>query len=320
ARYRSEWESTDLQYRQALADVALEAARDYYGVLKAESDLRSRQRALTGALSYQALVHSKIDAGRAKPADAEAVEIQVAQAQSGVVAAHGALKLAGFALNRELGRPLDEPISIKAEGEPQPSMESLTDDLALARRNRPELQRLEASLRAAIAAESLVRTENQPSLSVRGQVTEQTPSAFTAEHYYGASLQLEIPILGSGKFRDDKAEAAARSEQVRSELANARSEIDLAVAAARQQVKDAGRSLQLAELQRRAAADTLVVAEKAYEVGKGTVLDVQAARREAADAGDRASLAEYDLQMAAVQLRYSLGELVSDSTQTENGA
>lgn len=306
-RYAAQSAIATQDYRKALADLALSVRKAYLDVQKAESGVRQAQDGVDAAVRYQALVMRQVAAGVAKPVDAATVKAQVAEAQSGLTTATGGLMLARLNFNRTLGRPLETPVELEAS----PALPEVPDSpqaaIETAYRHRPELRGLEENLRAARAGISLAKTQSQPALSVRGQVTEQTPSAFLHEHYASASLLLRWPLLDGGKTRLDTREARAHAARVAALQEDARQGIALDVTQAWQQMRDAKARIALAVAQREGATSTQTVAEKAYEVGRGTVQEVQAAQRETRTARERELQAEYDLRAASADFLHAQG-------------
>jgi outer membrane protein len=306
-RYEAEAALAVEEYRRTLAEVALSVRKAYVDVLRAEAGVQMAQDGMEQAARYQQVVQKQIDAGVAKPIDAETVRAQVVEATGGLHKAQGGLELARQAFNYALGRPLLTPFALEAPG-PLPLVPDSPDTaIAYAQQGRPELITLELNLRLAQAGVSLARTQSQPIITARGQFTEQTPTALLHEHYYGATLEVRFPLLDGGKTRQDTREAQSQVERVKAERDQARQGIELAVRKAWQTMRDANDSILLTGQQRESQEKTLVVALKAYEVGQGTVLAVQAAQREARNARESEMQATYDLYAAAADFAHAQG-------------
>ncbi|HZT42650.1 MAG TPA: TolC family protein [Chthonomonadaceae bacterium] len=306
-RYAALSLAAEIDYRKTLADLAQTVRKAYLDVLRAESGVRAAQDGLAAAQQLQQLVQRRIEAGQAKPVDAETAQAQVAEAQAGLTQAEGELALARLAFNRALGRPLAAPVNV-APLENAPAVPASPDAaVAAALKGRPELALLEQNLRAARAGVALARAEGQPALNLRGEVAEQTPRAFIHEHYAAATLEMRWPILDGDKTREDTREANAEARRLEALLEDARQGIALEVTQAWQSMRAAQDRIALAQAQQRGAEATETVAEKAYEVGRGTILDVEAAQREVRAARERALQATYDLLQAAADFDHAQG-------------
>jgi outer membrane protein TolC len=73
-------------------------------------------------------------------------------------------------------------------------------------------------------------------------------------------------------------------------------------------MREARDGITLSRVQREGAEAAQTVAEKAYEVGRGTAIEVQAAQRETRAARGAEIRALYDLQTAAAEFLYAQGE------------
>ena len=208
------------------------------------------------------------------------------------------------------GKGRSGPIALEPLPEP-PIPDSPNAATAQAVRNRPELKILALSVEAAKAGVSLASAQSRPVVSARGQITEQTPSAFLHEHYAAATLEIKWPILDGGKTRLDTQEARAQLGRLEALMTEGLLAIELDVVQAWNKMREAKDRIILAQTQRAGAESTAIVAVKAYEIGRGTVIEVQSAQREVRLAGERELQATYDLQTAAAEFDYAQGKLLT---------
>ncbi len=318
-RYAAEAVAADQSYNKALSDLALSVRKAYLLVLEAESGVRTAQDGLVAATRYEALVQRQIAAGIAKPVDADTVRAQVVEAQAGLGKAEGGLKQARSNFNYILGRDLDTPFVL----EPITSLPEIpnTADAAVgvALRSRPELSLLEQNLRVAQAGVSLARVQTQPALVARGQLTEQTPTALVHEHYAAATLELRWSLLDGGKARQDTREARLQTQRIEAELEHTRQGIALEVRQALQQMQDSRAQIDAARAQQQGLEHTLQVAEKAYESGRGTLLEIRNAQREVRNARERELGALYDLYNALADFDHAQGIDIPVGNRPEMG-
>jgi outer membrane protein len=314
-RYAAESAVAEQEYSMTLADLALAVRKAYLNVQRAESGLRAAQDGLDAAQRYQALVQRQITAGVARPVDSDTVQAQVVEAQAGVRRAEGGIKLAHFNFNRMLGRPQDTPFTLEPIAAPPPVPDSPDAAIAIALRSRPELLTLEQNLRAAQAGISLARVQTQPSLGLRGQLTQQTPTALVHENYAAATLELRWSLLDGGKVRQDVREARAQVERLTALQEDAREGISLEVRTAWQKMVDARTQVASAHEQQEGLQKAAQVAEKAYEVGRGSVVQVQEAQREVRTAHGRELDALYALYEAALDFTHAQGQDLTDTLE-----
>ena len=310
-RYTAQLLVADLDFRTAVSAVALAVRRAYIDLLRAVEGVRAAKDGVDEALRYQRLVERQISSGVSKPIDAQTVEAQVAEAQVGLESTEGQLSLAKFNFNRLLGRPMRAAVSASEMAAVPETAATPDEAIARALHKRPELLILEQNLAAAWAGVSLAKAQAMPTVTARGQATEQTPNVFQHEHYYAATLEIRLPLLDGGKSRQDVREAKAQADRIVALRDDARQGIELETLQAWEKVRAARANIVRSATQRRGLEATSNVAVKAYEVGRGTVIEVQAAQREVRRARGLELSAIYDLQTAYSDLLYSQGDILT---------
>ncbi len=309
-RYQSQLSIADLVFFKAMNDLAHSVHKAYIDALKADSGLKISQEGVEAALSFEKLVLKQIETGRAKPVDAETVKAQVAEAETGRTQAEGGLALARLNLNRLMGIPLTSALELAMISEavfvpdsPEPAIEN-------ALKNRTDLLSIREGIKSAKAGISLSQTQLQPILSLRGQLSEATPSAFQHEHYAAATLEIRLPILDGGKSRFDAQEARAQASKLEATIEEAKSGIQLEVRQAWLKLKETQAYITQSQVQQNGMEATERVAAKAYEVGHETVIEVRNAQREVRLAKERQRIARFELLAADAEFRYAQGLLL----------
>ena len=308
-RYAAQSGAVSADYRREISALALAVRKAYLDVLRAESGLRDANDGLKAAQDFQVLTETQIAAGLAKPVDAQTAKAQTAEAQSGVTLAESGLTLARMNFNRFIGRPLSAEVVLEPLADAPPVPEKPDAAIALALKSRPELQSLAQNLAAATAGISLAKTQNQPSLSVRGTAIEQTQTAFLPQHYAAATLEIRWNVFDGGRTRLDTQEAKAQSQRLQALLEDTRQAITLDVMQAWEKLRDTQSQIAAAETRLTAAQSAETVADTAYQVGRGTLLEAQAAQREVRTARERLTRARYDLLSADADFDHAQGNL-----------
>ncbi len=305
-RFAAQQIAADEELRKSQSELVLEVSRAYFNLLKAEAGVQTAQSGMEFSLRYKTLVQEQIRAGVAKPVDTETAEAQFAEAQTGQIRAQNGLRLAQMNLNRLLGQPLQTPVLLTSEAQ-ETSASVVSSSVAVALETRPELRLLEANLKVTKAGISLAKTQAQPSLWVRGQAAEQTPTALLPQTYYGATLEIRFPLFDGGKARSDTAEAKAQLEKLKALREETASGIELEVTEAFLGIEEARAKRHEARARLKSAEANLRVSETAYGVGHGTLLEVQNAQRERQAAQSAVLSAETDLRLAAALLKHAEG-------------
>lgn len=310
-RYRAESALAQQNYRKAQADLALAVAKACVDLLRAQAGLQAAQESADFATQYRELVEKQIEAGFGKPIDRELAQAQMAEAQVGLTKAQGALNLAKMNLNRLLGRPLAANIQIVSPETPPNPPPSPDSALLFAQTHRPELLILDLQIEAAKAGLTLARLESQPTVSLHTELAQQTPTALLPQHYAAATLEVHWQLLDGGQRKADREQAENELKRLQALREDANAGVALDVTQAWQKMEEAKAQMALAQIQEASNRASLLVAEKAYEVGQGTALDVKNARRELDSAKQTEIQALYDLLEADMQFRYAQGDLES---------
>ncbi len=306
-RYTAQKATAELTYRKTLGDIAVAARKAAIDVLRAEMGIGAAQEGLKFSQQYALSVDQRIAAGIAKPVDAETVKAQVAEAQAGVIEAENGLALAKLNFNRLLGSDLDTDFVL----EPLAQLPEIPSDTKAAReaayKNRAELLLLERGIETARTGAKLARLQDKPTLGIRGVITEQTRTALAPEFSAAAILELKFPFGEAAKVRQDAKEANAQADKLAAQYDEAKQGIAVEVEAAWRKMRSANQKIALAEERLRGQLATYTVAVKAYEVGHGTVIEVQAAGREVNAARFAKIQAQFDLQQAWIEFQAAQG-------------
>jgi len=306
-RYTAQKATAELGYRKALGDIATAIRKAAIDVWRAEAGVGAAQEGLKFAQVYAESVGQRITAGVAKPVDAETIKAQVAEAQTGLVEAENGLELAKLNFNRLLGRDLETAFILEALGELPEIPTSTKEARATAYRNRLELVLLERGIEAARAGAKLARLQDKPTLGIRGLLTEQTRTVLVPEFAAAAILEIKIPFGEGARARQDAKAANAQADKLAAQYDEAKQGIAVEIESAWRKMKNARQKIVLAEERLRGQLATYTVAMKAYEVGRGTVIEVQAAGREVDAARFAKITAQFDLWAGWTELQAAQG-------------
>ena len=300
SRFDAHTALVNLDYRKELTAIAATVQRRFLDLYRAETGVSIATEGVDAAGKYRDLVQRLVASGSAKPVmNLQTAESQLAEARSGLTQAEMGEKLAKLAINQVLGRAINTPLNVPIV---QPNTVTLpvNSDAGIeqALKNRTEVVELHLEIAAAKAGITLARSQSQPSLVARGQVTEQTPSAFVHEHYASAMLEIRLPILDNGRTNLDAREAEAQTKRLEALLEQANSGVSADVVRAFTRIQDAVSRERTTQAQITSVTATEGVTETAYSVGRATVFEVQAAYREVRLAKDKHANSVVDLLSA----------------------
>jgi outer membrane protein TolC len=336
-------EASRVDHGASVKDVEQEVSSLLLKVVQAYWQLVSRQQEETIAREALALTEKQRDVTRGRvqigtlsPLDLSEAEAEVASRRQALVGASiaraGAEKALLLLLEQEGPLSAGEPPSIS------PVSGSRDRLVAVALRERPELQTLSLQLKAARLRHAAARNESLPRLDLQGSVgttslagdadVDQTgvnPDLLGGHDLaYRQMLTGKLPFVQVGvTFEIPLSGAARRAEAERKRLAVKRLELQLGQTRARValEVRDALARLRLAESRLTAAKNSvdlaranLELAEKKFKGGLGTTFDVlragttlTTARRDLVAVRMERGLAHADLQAAIGGLPSHLG-------------
>ena len=246
-------------------------------------------------------VGTTIDALRAR------VELQNEKQQ--LLDAQTAQKAAIYALAEILNLPRNE--------EPQPidtmqfykiptfDQQHLIDQ-ALA--NRPEMKALLSRERKADLARKAASEQRLPTLTFSGFYEYQARRLSTGEPGYTYAFTLNVPLWTSGRIHAEMARASLESKRLEEEHQNLEDAIERQVKTALDQLQAARNAVEVANLGLKLAQDVVARAERRFEAGVTTNIEVITAQDDLARADDNQIKALYRFNQARADLARAEGD------------
>jgi outer membrane protein TolC len=278
--------------RQARAAFAQAA----YGARAAEEVVLASEKAVASAAELARSAARRVAAGTAAPLDALRAQTEQVRRESDLARARAELARARLALGVLLGRDGPVRVAVPEEGagaaEPGTSQEAAAEALT----RRPEVAAEAARVEAAQAQVRSSRARLAPQLSASGSAFAQSVAYPTGEKEgWRAAVELVWPIFDGGLREGRRREAEARLGAARAAAEAQRLAVLQEVADGARDVEVAQERLRLAETQRRLAADAAASAQRSFEAGVASSLDVL-------DANDRRYQADVGLADARARL------------------
>ncbi len=307
-RYGAQVAAALLQYDQARADLALEVRKAYYSLLAAREGQALAREGLAMAGAHLDLTKVMLAAGTAMDRDVKAADADAAEAELGLSKARNGEGLALANLNRLMGRvpaaPIDTPRPAAQPAVPEKPDQGIQSALA----RRPEIKLLEAQIKAARAGVVLARSQEGPSLAVRGTASTQTPTALIKSEYFAGSLVLTWNPFDGGRGRSDAREAAARASQLEALLDEARLGIRVEVHKAWTDMREASERIRTADRQIAAAESAAEVSRLRFQARQATQIEVSNALLNLTRARANRTQAVLDLNTAAADYAHATGQ------------
>ena len=298
------------QERAMLADLKLEVADGYVGVLRSQRRLAVADAAVRSLRSHLRDVRAMYARQLVAKSDLLAAEVALANARETKVNAANSVQIAQAEYNRLLGEPLGRVPQLADALPAYPvDMLPLATLLRRALASRPELRAL-ASRAGSLAARARAKTASRlPQLAAVGGFTHFDNQILNRENFSTVGVGLTWKLFDGGQAANEADALRAESRAAGHRLANLRSRIELqvrtdwlALAAARAEVA----ASRAATAQ---AAENLRISRELYGAGLASntqVLEAVALSTRAAQNHDDAVL---DEALAKIMLAYAVGAL-----------
>jgi len=290
------------------ADVLLNVDRAYYGVLRAEAvpkvaeeTVRNRQ-----LISDQitALKQNKLRSGL----DVSFANVDLAQAQLLLIEAQNGVQASYADLSTALGYEQEKTFTLGEEAVPPAPSPNISDLIAQALQNRPELISGRLSVRSAQSYATAERDLWFPTISTVGAAgltpVREEP---LGSRYAAAGFNVNIPLFNGHQFSALRAEANAEAQAQQQYLRDAQNGV---VRDVRKAWLDAN-----AEFQRLAVTDQLLsqatqaldLAQQRYKLGLSSIIELSQAQLNMTQAEITQASAKYDYETAISALNYQIG-------------
>ena len=297
-------------YERTKADIALQVAQQFFTVLQARAQVRLQERVLERARRLLEAAEAGFKAGTVARLDVLRAQVQVRTAEVDLLAAQNQERVAMLTLRNLMGVGDDLVFDIaEPSEEPMAPLPSLTQLLAQAFRQRPEVQEAEWQRKSADAARQLARLAMMPTLTVNGSYNRYPTSSRNITKEWAVNLVVSYPIFDGGRLRAELTTAELQREQAALTLRRTLNDIRLQVEQAYLNLQNACERLAAAQEAVKEASETARLTEEAYRAGVASLLDVLNAQVALAQAETQELQARYDLRRALFALRHAIGEI-----------
>lgn len=304
---RSGLEAAGLGTDAASVRVALLARQAALGVLRAVELSVVAQEQLTASAEHLRIAEAMFNEGTAARFEVIQGQTDVSRSRGVVVQARTAVEQQTAALREILNLPQDTPVTVEEGVAPEMPVGDLHELVALALAERPDVQALEAAVRAAEASLRLAAANDRVSVQLVGSANHQTAGAFSSSDNWRASIAVVKPLYQGGATEAGVVQARAALEQTKLDLEKAQQQVALQLTQALSAVQEARELLQVATDGEREAEERLRIAQVRFSSGVG--LGVEVIDSQTALAVARAAIvnARHDLNLAIFALRAAMG-------------
>lgn len=313
--------SAHLSQDQTVQDVILQVEQAYYQVLGLQAVTDVNRQSLKDAETNLAAAQDRRTAGLATVGDVYQAEAALAGAKLALQQSEGQLAAARGQLAVAVGDAPDMLLSLAAWEQvvtpelPEQSVSSLLDD---ARGARPELLAAKAQEQVAAAKLAATRGNGLPTLNFDANAGHTQVRGVGDSSQFSALLSLNIPLFAGFGDRAAVHQAQAALDSARATSDDLRSQVELQVWQAYQNLRTAAVTLDTSAAQLKSAQQAADVSNARYKRGLATILDLLSAQTTLANARVQQVQARLDWAAGRAALGHAVGGLKAPDNTPES--
>lgn len=302
--------ASEAGYQASLQQLVYQVKEAYYGVLKSEHLVKVADENLEGVQSHLKVAQAMFKAGMAPKFDVLRAEVGVSDAKQQLIKAKNGVNLAKASFNNVLNRDLDSTVSlIDVKDILEPADKTpLSELVAKAYQQRPELAKLDSTLRAAQEGIKYAKGDKKPNLVLTGGYEWKDSKFFPKNEDWSLTLSSTFNLFDGGIIDNQVKQAEYKKDQVQIQIDQAKQDIALEARKAYLNIQEAREALETAKKAVEQAKEGLKIAEVRYKAGMGTSVERLDAQLALTQAETNHVQALYSYNLAKAQLEKALGE------------
>jgi outer membrane protein TolC len=287
----------------------------YQQVLYAQREIAVAEHEQDTAAALMSSVDQHVKAGLAVESDRMSAEVNAAMRKEELISAQGDLELAWATLRDAMGAPdlkATELKPIEPHTFPQGALE---DEVATARKGRPDLMALGQAQSAPASALGAAKSDFGLRVSAYGN-WEEDRTSFTGSggNNWVAGVQISLDILPIGR-RSQLARESAAKQKIDAQVAATQQHLVLEVSQAHIHRQTATLQLETARAATDQSAESLRILKNRYGAGLATITDLLRAEDAERQSQTNYWHAVYGNTMAYSELLYATGVLTPDAAE-----
>ncbi|MBP2643100.1 MAG: tolC 1 [Firmicutes bacterium] len=291
--------------------LTLEVTTSYYNVLQARNLSVVAQQAVDDLSAHLNNVQYHYDAGTVALSDVLQTQVRLADARNNLIKAQNAAKMARYNLNKVIGLSLTDDTNLDDHISFEPYTGTLEDSLAIAFKNRAEIQ--QAKLQVAMSEDKIkiAQSNNLPTVAAIAteNIADSIPANSKHNTDWAVAISVSFNVFDNGitktKTKDALAELTIAAQQKR-QLEDA---ITLEVSNTYLSVQEAAERIKNNQVAVNQSKRDYEMAQERYNSGIGTNLDVMDAEVAMTQAKTNYIQALYDYNSSRSQLNKAMGLL-----------
>lgn len=307
------------QARGSRVDMVEQVSKAFYQVLLAKDSYNVYKRVYDNAVENHKIVEKRYSVGQVSEYDFITSQVSVANAEPNVFNAQNSIVVALWQLKALLGLDLDKDIDCAGSLADFEALMNAHIDMNLNLDNNTTMRQLDIQERMLEKSVEMVKSTNLPTLalSINYNITSMSENFKFSEYqwnpYSVAILSLNVPIFSGGKRRAELAQAKINLQNIQLQRENAERQLHTAM-------MQYSTTMETNLKQYHASSQTISqakrgydIAVKRYEVGGGTLVDIDNSQLAYTQAELSRSTAIYNYLVNQVSLEKVKGTLSQEN-------
>jgi outer membrane protein len=289
-------------------ETVLLVVSEYMAHLRALASITAAQSRveLADRLAHQA--GDLLTDGVATKIDVSRAQVRVREEQQRLIDAQRDAEATLYALKRILNLPESQKIKAADQQEfiSTPALD-LPDPLSMALKQRPELDSLSESTKAAELAHKAAVADSLPKLAFEGRWNEEGETFTDLTPGYEYSVGVKVPIFTGGRVSAERKRTALAEQQAQKQLAQERNRVIEQVRDSQTELEAAFHQVELGRQQVQLANEEISLSQGRFKSGVADNIEVTAAQDSLARANDAEIGALFRYNIARAQLARAVG-------------
>ena len=315
--------SLEQEAERVSQEVVLNVKQSYYALLAAKKLVEVAQKTVEQTESHLKQAEAFFRAGSKPRYDVTRAEVEVNNANLGLINARNGVRIKTIALNNAMGIDPGRATEIVEELPPVPVIPPLDRAQTDALKDRPDMKRMDADIDAARSRLSAERSNYLPTLSANaaynwanGTTELGNTGSFAGfpvspksdvQNSWNAGIMLTLPLFQGGLTSGRVAEAKANLLALEAQRDATKQEVLLEVNQAYADLEGAAARVEVMQKTLQKARENLDVSQGRYKAGVGPYIEVTDAQLSAVNAETDHIKALYDYHLAIAQLLKAMG-------------
>jgi outer membrane protein len=289
-------------------ETVLLVVSEYMAHLRALASITAAQSRveLADRLAHQA--GDLLTDGVATKIDVSRAQVRVREEQQRLIDAQRDAETTLYALKRILNLPESQKIKAADQQEFISTRAlDLPDPLSMALKQRPELDSLSESTKAAELAHKAAVAESLPKLAFEGRWNKEGETFADLTPGYEYSVGVKVPIFTGGRVSAERKRTALAEQQAQKQLAQERNRVIEQVRDSQTELEAAFHQVELGRQQVQLANEEISLSQGRFQSGVADNIEVTAAQDSLARANDAEIGALFRYNIARAQLARAVG-------------